>query len=238
MKAKHIFGTLCLLLVIALFSLNTAKNHPAYATSQSTLNLNGSNYLEVSNSPWLNPAMGITVEAWVKLPAEPSDCMTIIGKNWGTNYWLGLCRPLPTFLRCWHWHADRMHHVQVPIGEWTHIAGTYDGTTSKVYVNGILRGSLSTSNYLYANTDPDADWCRFRKLYHFTGAIADVRLWSVARTQTQIRQDMVHLPGTSQPDLLAAWALEGSGADLFRPGQYDRREFTCLDGGSCTTFPL
>src|SRR4051812_15437085 len=34
----------------------------------------------------------------------------------------------------------------VPIGEWTHVVGSYDGTTVRVYVNGSLETSVSFSS--------------------------------------------------------------------------------------------
>jgi len=79
MKPTRFFGTLCLLLVMALFNFSLAENHPASATSSSTLVLNGSNYLQGSNSPWLNPSMGITLEAWVKLPQFTPGYLVIDG---------------------------------------------------------------------------------------------------------------------------------------------------------------
>lgn len=40
--------------------------------------------------------------------------------------------------------------TQLVVGQWYHVAGTYDGTTMKLYKNGGLVGSLATSGGMYA----------------------------------------------------------------------------------------
>jgi len=41
----------------------------------------------------------------------------------------------------------------VPINQWTHIAGTYDGSNLKIYINGTLDNSASYSGGIFAGTD-------------------------------------------------------------------------------------
>ncbi|MDO8596471.1 MAG: LamG-like jellyroll fold domain-containing protein, partial [Sulfuricaulis sp.] len=66
----------------------------------------------------------------------------------------------------------------------------YDGTTLKIYVDGIVQLSDATT---FAGKPPKAlpvKWVGRAQDTYFQGRIAGVRLWNVARTQEQIQQTM------------------------------------------------
>lgn len=101
----------------------------------------------------------------------------------------------------------------VPRGEWHHVAASYDGTTWRLYVDGVLDASAGTGG-----ARPRAD-----SIQHFAlgtamssagtpagrlhGALDEVRVWDHARTQAEIAGAM----RTSLPmadGLVARWALD------------------------------
>jgi hypothetical protein len=112
------------------------------------------------------------------------------------------------------------HGAAAPIpredtGEWVHLAGVYDGSRWRLYRNG---------QEVASNPDPvgvvpvKGAWAigargggseRF-----FAGDIAEVRLWNVARTPEQIREDMRRDPRKDDTQgLIGSWSLsEGRGA--------------------------
>jgi hypothetical protein len=76
-------------------------------------------------------------------------------------------------------------------GEWYHFAGTYDGDTLRIYVNGELEGETSgvppiatSSLDLWIGFD---DWA---SALGFHGIIDDVRIYSKALTQDEIKKAM------------------------------------------------
>lgn len=169
-------------------------------------------YIQVPHHPALNPASQITIEGWVNLdgPSTPGaeDCRSIIGKNWTQAWWVGICHgQIRSYLR-----GPGSARTVGLIGDqgWTHFAVTFDGTTRRHYVNGELAGSFAELGPLGTSTSPlrigsDVEW-------QFTpdGAINEIRLWNVARTQAQLRAT-INVPITApQAGLVAVWANGGT----------------------------
>jgi len=166
-------------------------------------------YLLVPDSAALSPTSAFTIEAWVAIhDVNPGNlCSSIIGKNWFQNYWLGVCgTTLRSFSRGGGQNFDA---GTVPASGWTHVALVYNGNKSFHYINGELVGSHNdpggpTPNNAELRIGSDI-------LFPHTpsGAIDEVRLWRVARTQDQIRATInLHL-GAPQQGLVAVWSLDG-----------------------------
>ena len=108
-------------------------------------------------------------------------------------------------------------------GRWHQVALVDDGQsgTEGLYLDGQLLGSDSGgpqdvggslnqigtgdtaglySSYYYPNTN--GGW------FGFNGQIADVRIWSVARTAAEIQQDMTAAPSATEPGLEADYPLD------------------------------
>lgn len=73
----------------------------------------------------------------------------------------------------------------VPTNTWSHLVGTYDGTTSRLYINGALAASIADTQSLVATTfhtfianDGGANY--------FTGSIAEVAVYNTALSATRI----------------------------------------------------
>jgi len=101
--------------------------------------------------------------------------------------------------------------------EWNHIACTYDGTTMRIYINGVLNpGTLAVAAPLTARATAS-----FNVVTNSTGVTVcynEVRLWSVARTQEEL-QAAANSPrntdGSIDADLIGYWPLdEGTGTTI------------------------
>ena len=78
----------------------------------------------------------------------------------------------------------------VPVGLWTHLAATYDGTTQRLYVNGTQVSSLAVAGTIITSTSPlkiggNAIWGEW-----FNGTIDEIRIYNRALTATEIQTDM------------------------------------------------
>jgi hypothetical protein len=121
------------------------------------------------------------------------------------------------------WHTVSSKPGMMKTNVWYHVAGTYDGTAQKLYINGQLVdsslgkfsiGDASTTN-LWIGSSPS------RTEYNLDGTAQEVRIWKVARTQAQIMETMRDTLSpkyyTSQDSgLVAYWPMdEGSGSIVY-----------------------
>lgn len=205
-------------------------------------------YIRIAHSPALNPTGAFTFEAWVAVSDSlHGGCSSIAGKHWQKAWWVGICgTTLRSYVKGYApaglgGTGTFRDAGTIPPNGWTHIAVVFNGTQRLHYINGELAGSWAESGPLTTSTDEVRIGSDVA--YNFTpsGALNEVRLWNVARTQDQIRA-WINKPITSgQPGLVAVWPLpnlndiigghhgtivgSGIGALGFPPG------------GSCTNTP-
>ncbi len=78
----------------------------------------------------------------------------------------------------------------IPLNQWTYVVGTYDGSSVKVYVNGVLENSTAATGNIDNNSQVVE--IGFNTVYttgqNFTGSIDEARVDNAARTDDQIRQ--------------------------------------------------
>lgn len=90
------------------------------------------------------------------------------------------------------WKEITSANAVLTLNTWQHVAASYDGVKSRLYVNGICTDSIAyTSTMMSSNTvnltigDHSGQYQR-----RFQGRIDDVRIWAVARTTAQIKNNM------------------------------------------------
>ncbi len=210
---------LFLLTILYIFLLSDFSQ--AQYISNYALGLNGSSsYAAV---PWhseLQPATAFTVEAWIYPTALPSGSACIIGKNYVSSYYFGI-ENTGRFIFIPRNQAGGFLRSRVTgtvkVNQWTHIAGTYDGTNTRLYINGVLDTSRTGisgtvgSNFdsLYIGCDRQSG----SRAYFFNGMLDNVRIWKSARTASEIFNNMF-IP-------LSMYQLSGSYSFLAASYQFD-----------------
>lgn len=98
-------------------------------------------------------------------------------------------------------------------GQWVHLAGTYDGSNLRVYINGELKNTTPyNQTLLAANGELKIGGGISNGTEYFPGSIADVRLWNRAKTDAEIQLQMNERLNGTESGLVANYQFnEGAG---------------------------
>jgi hypothetical protein len=187
-------------------------------------------YVLIPDDSSLDITSNITLEAWVK-PDEVSTQYLIKKAIFGSSssnysgYELSLSyAPSGTkfFFRLNQQESGNEYRLnsntQYQPGIWTHIATTYDGTTMRIYINGVEDNSLSTSPTVTINSNTLALGLGAQSNggSSFNGQMDEVRVWNIARTEIDIKEYMCKKLTGSESGLVGYWRFdETQGLTLF-----------------------
>lgn len=176
-------------------------NAPPYyerGSIRGCLNFNGSNqYIQIDNfSELTKPTTQLTCEGWVR-PTRAVTTGTRRGAFWSntSSTYLGIFDSNDGgATHGLHWALQTSggrtgsNNGSIPNNAWSHIVGTYDGSRTKGYVNGVLvydvaqTGTIANSTWycgVYANAINDGT-------HNWEGDMAHLKLYTRALTQTEI----------------------------------------------------
>ena len=133
-------------------SVTLAVPAPVIGTPQSSLQLSGSSYLTVPSSPALDVSGALTLEAWVKINAVGA-AQAVVERFGPVNSSSGgyalrvtTAGKLHFFIGYDGGTSDTLDGATtITSGQWHHVAGVYDGSQMRVYVDGVLDGTKTTS---------------------------------------------------------------------------------------------
>jgi hypothetical protein len=194
------------------------------AEEHAFLHFDGSGvFVELGNPKTLNLEGPITLEAWIR-PQVLDSLRDVVAHGYSVDP----AREVVLRIADGTYEAgswDGLEHFAIgpapasDVGQWVHLAGVFDGTQWLIYRNGALLASSGPQ-------PPDsvrssvATWAIGAKgggeQRAFMGDIRDVRIWSVARGQEEIRADMTQAPKKDAPGLAGYWPLDEGQGTLVR----------------------
>ncbi|MBS4029356.1 MAG: VCBS repeat-containing protein, partial [Ignavibacteriales bacterium] len=172
------------------------------------ISLNGiSDYVTANVS--LSSYSQFTVEAYVKINGPLNGFITIVEFGDDSPFF-GINNGTPVFYPA-VWATTTINQNQ-----WYHLAWVYDGTNAYIYIDGILYGFAANPEFSKSGTEMGIGYHNGDG--HFNGSIDEVRIWNVARYQSEIRASLGSPAQGDESGLVALYHFdEGTG-------------FTAIDG--------
>jgi subtilisin-like proprotein convertase family protein len=188
-------------------NIGTPVNGATYTNGEvgQAFNFNGTQYLDVHDSPSLNPTQAITVETWINPSQTPNLFVAPIIKKSGPGGGLGYTMeydyfgsPSDATVRFAVYtgtFAVSPDSPVIPANTWSYLAGTYDGANVALYLNGALVGVTPTSGPIISSGldlniahDPDPnDAPPFGPSRYFAGLVDEATVYSNALSQLQVQ---------------------------------------------------
>jgi hypothetical protein len=227
-------------ILICLLALSLATH------SQNAIQFNGVNsYVAFGNNSNLGLS-AFTLECWFKRLGSGSTTSTgtggvtgvplitkgrgeADGSNVDMNYFLGIRQTDSTLVADFEEGASGttpgLNHpivgaTKLARNTWYHVAVTYDGSTWKLYLNGMLESQVSVNQPVQnLSIQHSAIASALTSLGaaqgYFNGIIDEVRIWNAALSQTVITSNMNSAITSSATNLVARWGFEeGTGTTV------------------------
>jgi hypothetical protein len=177
-------------------------------------------YVHIADAGFFDFADAFSVEVWVKplsVTAQWDNRGIVTGQTTGVPTlhprW-GIEQGHSTYARWYFWvcaeggqPSCKAPMPELEIGEWQHLAGTYDGSRIWTYHDGQPVSSVSYSgdvtdvNFMYLG----------RSELSFHGVIDEVRIWNVTRSPAEVQANMNRKLDGNEPGLVGYWRLDEGG---------------------------
>lgn len=161
------------------------------------LSFNGANYVEVADSDSFDITDAITVTAWAYRAGPQTSWRVLVTREKGTgseeHFFLGFSGNDAR----WFVHTQENAYSDtgigptIPAGEWTHMAGTYEGSDVVLYINGKEEFTVPHSGILVDDVNPVIIGAGTNNsgtsfVEYFTGNIDEVAIFNVALSADDI----------------------------------------------------
>lgn len=162
------------------------------------LNFDGENdFVSIPHNNSLNPATGLTVEAWIYPTDAVTPSQSVIGKSSAQQQ--GYIFPRTddgwrSFSFYVHLEGIGWNIISATypsVNEWHHVAATYDGFVMKIYLDGELKATKEIVGTLSSNLNPVTIGYQpgFSGEF-FSGNVDEVRIWNRRLDQCEIANNI------------------------------------------------
>ncbi len=204
-------------------------------TSGNVLQLDGSgDYMAADTSPANFGTGDFTIEAWIKTTNGSGTIFSNRNSDSYSNFFTFFLNgggKLTIEISQDGSGTNYAVHVgngTVHNGEWRHVAFVRNGSTIEFFIDGVLDKTITTTAVDHSSVNPFYVGARgggyVGMLEFFNGMIDDVRLWNLARTQTEISSAKDAYVSSSASGLVANYRFDensGSTASCAVSGTYN-----------------
>jgi hypothetical protein len=228
----------------------TLQNSPSWVASPAQFSGNALNFdgiddvVTIADNNSLDITSAITVEAWV-YATKNSGIQNVISKSsqsanngyifprtddgWGNAViyfhiaggWRTLSAPYPG-LNVWH-----------------HLAATYDGTTMRLFIDGVEAATKPQTGAITVNGNSLAIGNQPGYSEFFGGSVDNIRIWNTARTQAELQANMnVDIDPSTQTGLVSYYTFNQGIAAGTNTGMTTLIDLKSENNGTLSNFAL
>lgn len=202
----------------------TWKASGCFAGSRQALDFDGTNEnITFGYNAALVLTSSVSLGAWVKLNSTTTQDF-VAGKivHGGSNYGYGMYvnsgnlggeAGQVTFIagKNWsNWKSVRSN-ARLESGKWYHLVGTFDGRYLRIYVNGKIDNTYDIGSTYTMNDSGDNFKIAYNEILgdnYFNGSIDEVRVWSNAISENQVRENMFKTLAGNEAGLVGYWRFD------------------------------
>lgn len=222
MKTKKFLSLFAIVAILSSANLTYANN-----THSIDLEEGSSQYLSVADSSTTSVVNGWTVESWVKpenLEYSMYNTMYALNKRSGENGW-GIVLQKTTGDN-WVVYVAAGEGVEftgaagstnINDGQWHHVAVYFNGSATKLYIDGELDSTLDIPDIVDTSTPIHTKKATASENY-FDGKLDDIRIWNDERSLSEIQNNMFTELSGSESGLQAYWKLNNTLSDATSNG--------------------
>ncbi len=183
-------------------------------------------YVEVPDSTVLDIAAQITLSAWINPTALGGRIIDKLTAGVSNGYLLDTFGGKVRLIATSTGSADGS--TSLPLNAWTHVAGVFDGTQLRVYVNGQLDGTTDVTDTTPTNNLPLRIGADSNGDNRFSGLIDEASVYNRALSATEVLNLYNYACATPTPDVAVANFLDdtvsvmlGNGDGTFTTTNFD-----------------
>ncbi|HSK02066.1 MAG TPA: LamG-like jellyroll fold domain-containing protein, partial [Kofleriaceae bacterium] len=176
-------------------------------TEQPALRFDGAtSYLEVP--AYNSPTAAVTVSVWAhSAGATWNDTSNLASKRDAfIIYPVQGSKQIKFYVHTTQWQS--VEYTPADIQGWHHYTGTYDGHYLRLYIDGVVVVEKSVTGPIKADNSPMYIGYDATHRVPFKGDIAEVAVWSTARTLDEVSGDLYRSPAGNEPGLVGCWRME------------------------------
>jgi len=226
-------------------SLGTGSSAPTWTNNGKlgkALSFGSSKYVIINDSPALDITAAVTLSAWIN-PTSLPGYTTILAKrdvsinegNYALRTGTGAnSDEIEFYYYNGGWQIYTTNNANLLTGNWYHIVATYNGTSVKIYKNGVLlTGSCTTGTcnktMIADNNNVAVGRAGDSAIEYFNGLIDEVKIYNYALTEEEVKLDY-------NQGMAAVMGAKGTEGDGKTPSFSSSAEY-CIPGDTSYCAP-